>query len=106
MKEKIIYEIPIHDLRKLYYKWKYERSISRSLFLTKNLYEKYIAIDNECNCFAINEFDSYDKALFWLCSKHIAPFEVDKLDKEVIDIFNKHCNCKLCKYGSLNELLF
>lgn len=97
MEEIIIYEVPIRTIKYLFYEWKKKRPVARSYFLSKNNYDVYIAVDNLCDGFAINEFDSYDKALFWLCSKNATPEEVNKIDRVVINTFNQNCNCKVCQ---------
>lgn len=95
MEKKEIYEVPIRTIKYLFYQWKKDRPVARSLFLSKNDYGTYIAIDNTCCGFAINEFNSFDEALFWLCSKKIAPDDVYKLDKTVIRSFIDNCDYKI-----------
>lgn len=99
-----IYNISYKKFNELIEEWSNCGDVSYSLFLTKKN-NKYLALDNEgADCY-VEEFNTLDKALYWLVNKDLMAEDVMNLQDIEVRQNLRRFNYKIIKNNSLNFCL-
>ena len=94
----LIYNISNKKSDILLSEWLLHKHVPQRLFLAKKN-NKYSAIDNESNEFYIEEFDSKNKALFWLVRKDYSALEIGNMkDFQIKRLLDKE-NYKVIRFS-------
>lgn len=93
-----IYEISYSKLKDMIIARKNNKEVERLLFLAKHKSGSYFALDNENNCFFLEEFDSRRQAICWLVRCDINAENILFIKDEDIKVLLKDHKYKIKKY--------